>query len=294
MSEHRAQEPLVEKRPFFPRMVRVLAIPIILFWGLLAISTNTFMPKLEDVAEELAGPQVPHYAPSQRALLHIGEKFQESNSTSWPMVVREANRPLGDVDHQYYDELMRRLLRDTKHVQSSIDLWGKPITAAGAQSLDGKATYVLLRLGGDIGQMQANESVDAVRNIVAKDPPPPGLKVYVSGAAPLASDTLAIANSSLNNITIVTIILIFVMLFLVYRSVSTLAVPMYGVLFELLVAKGVISTLGHLGYIELSSFAVNVLVALTLGAGTDYGIFLMGRYHEARRLGEGKEEAFYP
>jgi putative drug exporter of the RND superfamily len=293
MSEHRAQEPLVEKRPFFPRMVRALAIPIILFWGLLAISTNTFMPQLENVAEELAGPQVPHYAPSQRALLRIGEKFHESNSTSLAMIVFEADRPLGDADHRYYDDLMRRLQRDTKHVQYVMDLWGKPITAAGAQSLDGKATYVLLRLGGDIGQMEANESVNAVRDIVAKDAPPPGLKVYVSGAAPLASDTLGIANSSLNNITIVTIILIFVMLFLVYRSVSTLAVPMYGVLFELLIAKGVISTLGHLGYIELSSFAVNVVVALTLGAGTDYGIFLMGRYHEARRAGESREEAYY-
>src|ERR1700751_4505872 len=293
MSEHGAQEPFVETRPFFPRMVRVLAIPIILFWGLLAIATNTFMPQVEKVAEELAGPQVPHYAPSQRALLAIGEKFHESNSTSLAMVVLEANRPLGAIDHTYYDELMRRLNRDTKHVQYVMDLWGKPITAAGAQSVDGKATYVLLRLAGDIGQMQANESVNAVRDIVAKDTPPPGLKVYVSGAAPLASDTLTIANSSLNDIPIVTVFLIVGMLFLVYRSVSTLAVPLYGVLFELLVAKGVISTLGHLGYLELSSFAVNIVVALTLGAGTDYGIFLMGRYHEARQAGQGREDAFY-
>ena len=141
--------------------------------------------------------------------------------------------------------------------------------------------------------MQANKSVGAIRDTVAKDTPPPGLKVYVSGAAPLATDELTIANSSLNDITIVTIILIFGMLFLVYRRVSTLAVPIYGVLFELLVAKGVVSTLGTLGYLELSSFAVNIVVALTLGAGTDYGIFLMGRYHEARQAGESKEEAFY-
>ncbi|MBV8347930.1 MAG: RND family transporter, partial [Mycolicibacterium sp.] len=114
-----------------------------------------------------------------------------------------------------------------------------------------------------------------------------------SGAAPLASDTVAIANSSLNDITIVTIFLITGMLLLVYRSIVTLFVPLAGVLFELLVAKGVTATLGHLGYIELSSFAVNIVVALTLGAGTDYGIFLMGRYHEARQAGEGKEEAFY-
>ncbi|SPM37813.1 putative membrane protein MmpL [Mycobacterium rhizamassiliense] len=291
MSEHRTETPV--KRPFVPRMVRAFAIPIIAFWGLLAVSTNTFMPQVERVAEELAGPVVPHYAPSQRALLSIGAKFQESNSTSLAMVVLEANRPLGDQDHQYYDELMRRLLHDTNHVQSAIDLWGKPITAAGAQSLDGKCTYVLLRLAGDIGQMQANQSVAAVRNIVAKDTPPPGLKVYVSGAAPLASDTVAIANNSLNNITIVTIFLILGMLLLVYRSIVTLFVPLAGVLFEMLVAKGVIATLGHLGYIELSSFAVNIVIALTLGAGTDYGIFLIGRYHEARHDGEGREEAFY-
>ena len=94
MSEHRANETRA-KRPFFPRMVRAFAIPIIVFWGLLAIATNTFMPKVEDVAEELAGPMVPHYAPSQRALLSIGAKFQESNSTSFTMIVLEGDRPLG-------------------------------------------------------------------------------------------------------------------------------------------------------------------------------------------------------
>jgi RND superfamily putative drug exporter len=274
-------------------MVRLLAVPIILFWALLAITTNTFEPKVEDVAMELAGPMVPHYAPSQRALLHIGAKFQESNSTNLTMVVFEANRSLGDQDHHYYDDLMRRFQRDTKHVQYVMDLWGKPFTAAGAQSVDGKSTYVLLRLAGDIGQIQANESVDAVRDIVAKDNPPSGLKVYVSGAAPLASDTLSIANASLNNVTIVTILLIVVMLLLVYRSPATLLVPLGGVLFEMLVARGIVATLGHLGYIELSSFAVNIVVALTLGAGTDYGIFLMGRYHEARQAGETREDSFY-
>ncbi|WP_179868898.1 RND family transporter [Mycobacterium avium] len=292
MTEHRLGASRV-KRPLIPRMVRAFAIPIIFFWGLLAVTTNTFMPQVERVAEELAGPMVPHYAPSQRSLLHIGEKFHESNSTNLTMVVFEANRPLGDSDHLYYDDLMRRLQRDTKHVQYVMDLWGKPFTAAGAQSVDGRCTYVLLRLAGDIGQIQANQSVDAVRDIIKNDTPPPGLKVYVSGAAPLASDTLSIANASLNNVTIVTIILIVVMLLLVYRTPSTLLVPLLAVLIEMLVAKGITSTLGHLGYIELSSFAVNIVIALTLGAGTDYGIFLMGRYHEARQAGESREDSFY-
>jgi putative drug exporter of the RND superfamily len=293
VSEHRLEEPRV-KRPFIPRMVRTFAIPIIFFWGFLAVTMTAFTPKVEEVAEELAGPMIPHYAPSQRALLHIGDKFHESNSTNLTMVVFEAqHRQLGDQDHRYYDDLMQRLQRDTKHVQYVMDLWGKPFTAAGAQSVDGKCTYVLLRLAGDIGQIEANASVNAVRDIIAKDTPPPGLKVFVSGAAPLASDTLNIANASLNNVTIVTIVLIMVMLLIVYRSPPTLLPVLLGVLVEMLFAKGLISFLGHHGLIELSSFAVNIVIALTLGAGTDYGIFLMGRYHEARLAGESREDSFY-
>jgi transport protein len=287
VSAHRA------KRPFFARTAHLLAIPIIVFWGLVAVTTNTFIPKVEDVAAELAGPMIPTYAPSQSAMLHIGEKFRESTSTSLTMVVLEADHPLDAQDHHYYDDLMQRLKHDTQHVQYVMDLWGKPFSAAGAQSNDGKATFVLLRLAGDIGQIQANQSVNAVRDIIDNDAPPPGLHAYVSGAAPLASDTLTIANSSLNDITIVTIFLIIAMLLIVYRSPSTVLMPLATVLFEMLIAKGVISTLGHFGVIPLSSFAVNMVVSLTLGAGTDYGIFLMGRYQEARQLGEDREEAYY-
>jgi RND superfamily putative drug exporter len=287
MSQHHATRPLAA------RLVRLLAIPIIIFWALLAVVTNTFVPQVERVAEELAGPMVPTYAPSQEAMLAIGEKFQESDSTSMTMLVLEADHPLGEPDHRYYDALVRTLQADTDHVQYVMDTWGKPITAAGAQSLDGKAAYVLLRLAGDIGQLQANESVEAVRHTVDSSDPPPGLSVYVSGAAPLAADTVATANRSLNNITIATIFLIIFMLLLVYRSYVTMLVPLFGVLILMLAAKGVIATLGHFGYIQLSSFAVNLVVALTLGAGTDYGIFLMGRYHEARLNGESREDAFY-
>src|ERR1700753_1569523 len=129
VSEHRLDEPRV-KRPFLPRMVRRFAVPLIFFWGFSAVTMTAFTPKVEDVAEELAGPMVPHYAPSQRALLHIAEKSHESNSPNLTMVVFEANHPLNDKDHQYYDDLMRRLEHDTKHVQYVMDLWGKPFTAA--------------------------------------------------------------------------------------------------------------------------------------------------------------------
>ncbi|CAM5662639.1 RND family transporter [Mycolicibacterium aubagnense] len=283
----------VPKRPFIPRMVRLLAIPIIVFWALLAVVTNTFVPKIEDVAQELAGPMVPTYAPSQVAMLTIGKEFHESTSTSLTMLVLEADRGLTEQDRDYYAGLVRTLKADSTHVQYVMDTWGKPITAAGAQSLDGKSAYVLLRLAGDIGQMEANNSVNAVRHIVDTSNPPAGLKVYVSGAAPLAADTVLIANSSLNNITIATMFLIIFMLLLVYRSVVTMLVPFFGVILLMLSVKGVISAFGHYGVIPLLSFATNMVISLTLGAGTDYGIFLIGRYHEARLAGQSREDAYY-
>ena len=124
MSAHQAG------RPFFPKAVRVLAIPIIIFWGLVAVTTNTFVPKVEDVAAELAGSLVPTYAPSQYALLHIGDKFKESNSTSLTMVVLEADRPLEDQDHQYYDELVRRLKQDTRCNRRGLSLDSEEIGRA--------------------------------------------------------------------------------------------------------------------------------------------------------------------
>ncbi|OKH83663.1 hypothetical protein EB75_08030 [Mycobacterium sp. ST-F2] len=281
------------RRPFVARTVRFLAIPIIVFWALLAVITNTFVPQIERVAEELAGPMVPTYAPSQVAMLTIGKEFHESTSTSLTMLVLEADRGLTEQDRDYYAGLVRTLNADSTHVQYVMDTWGKPITAAGAQSLDGKAAYVLLRLAGDIGQMEANNSVNAVRQIVKNSNPPAGLKVYVSGAAPLAADTVLIANSSLNNITIATMFLIIFMLLLVYRSVVTMLVPFFGVILLMLSVKGVISAFGHYGVIPLSSFATNMVISLTLGAGTDYGIFLIGRYHEARLAGESREDAYY-
>src|ERR1700744_5137902 len=43
----------------------------------------------------------------------------------------------------------------------------------------------------------------------------------------------------------------------------------------------------------LSTLAKKMLVLMAIAAGTDYAIFVVGRYHEARGLGETREQAFY-
>src|ERR1700751_5900370 len=101
------------------------------------------------------------------------------------MIVLEGQQPLGDDAHTYYAGLVRQLRDDPKHVEHVQDLWGDRLTAAGAQSADGKAAYVQLNLAGDQGTTLGQESVAAVRNIVERTPPPPGVGGYVAGPAAL-------------------------------------------------------------------------------------------------------------
>src|SRR6202022_55079 len=137
------------------------------------------------------------------------------------------------------------------------------------------------------------ESVDAVRDIVAHTPPPPGVKAYVTGAAPLITDQFEVGSKGILKVTIVTVLVISTMLLFVYRSVVTMFLVLFTVLVELAAARGIVAFLGNSGLIGLSTFAANLLTLLVIAAGTDYAIFFLGRYHEARHAAEDRETAFY-
>ncbi|CAM3068525.1 MMPL family RND transporter [Mycobacterium intermedium] len=281
------------ERPFIARIIHALAIPIILGWLAVCFVLTVFVPSLEIVGQERSVSLSPSDAPSFEAMKTIGEEFREGNTDSTAMLILEGKEPLGDPAHKYYDTLVRKLRADTKHVQSVQDFWGDPLTAAGAQSNDGKAVYVQLNLAGNQGEPLANESVEAVRKIVAETPAPPGVKTYVTGLAALSSDMHNSGDKSMIKITATTVVVIFLMLMAVYRSVITVVVLLLTVGFELTAARGVVALFGHLGVFGLSTFAVSLLTSLAIAAGTDYGIFIFGRYQEARQAGEDRESAFY-
>lgn len=281
-------------RPRGARLLRKLSIPIILFWVAVAIVTNVFFPSLEATTKVNAGAMVPRDAPSSHAAIVNGQAFDESDYTSVAVVLLETTgRELAQQDHAYYDELVRRLREDTEHVQSVMDLWGQPVTMSGAQSADARAATLTVRPTGDLGDAHANASTEAIRDIIAELPRPEGLNAYVTGPAALAADTLDAADKSMAKLTLVTIVMIIVMLFIAYRSITVAIIPLLGVLVILAVARGIVSILVSNQVIGISSFAANMLVSLVLGASTDYGIFFLGRYQEARRAGQDREDAWY-
>ncbi len=279
--------------PIIPRMIRLFSVPILLGWLAITVLVNIATPQLEVVGQQHSVSLAPKDAPSMQATQRVGRDFKEFDSNSSVMIVLEGDQPLGDDAHHYYDGLIKKLEQDTKHIEHIQDFWGDPLTAAGSQSADGKAAYVQLYLAGNQGESRATESVQAVRDIVASDPPPPGIHTYVAGPAALTADQHHAGDRTVKLITMVSISVIFIMLLLVYRSVVTVVLVLGMVFMELAAARGIVATLSYHNLIGLSTFAVNLLTTLAIAAGTDYAIFLVGRYHEARAAGEDRETAFY-
>ncbi|BBX09196.1 RND family transporter [Mycolicibacterium aichiense] len=281
-------------RPVVADTIRRFSALVILGWLAIIVGLTLGVPTLEQVEAEHAVSQNPTDAPSWKATQRMSEVFQESTSGNAPvMIVLEGQQPLGDDAHAYYDRLIRQLRSDTKHVQHIQNFWGDPLTSAAAESDDGKAAYVQIIVTGRAGDALANESVQAVQHVVAQTPAPPGIRTYVTGPAALAADISVAGNSTVTTITLVSIAVILVTLLIIYRAPLTVIALLMVVFVQLQAARGIVALLGHFEIIGLTSLAVNLLVALVIAAGTDYGIFFIGRYHEARLAGEDRETAFY-
>ncbi|MBV8928244.1 MAG: MMPL family transporter, partial [Mycobacteriaceae bacterium] len=235
----------VGAHPVIPHVIRLFCVPILLGWLALTFLVNIAVPQLEVVGESHATSLAPNDAPSLQAMQRVGKDFKEFDSNSSVMVVLEGDQPLGDEAHHYYDGLIKKLETDTKHIEHIQDFWGDPLTAAGSQSADGKAAYVQLYLAGNQGESLSNESVQAVRDIVANTPPPPGIKTYVAGPAALMADQHHAGDKSIKMITMVTIGVIFLMLLLVYRSIVTVILVLGMVFIELAAARGIVACLGY-------------------------------------------------
>ena len=279
-------------RPLIARFVRAFSVPFILLWLFIAVGLGVLSPSLDDVATKHSVPMTPKDAPAFKAMMHIGHVFKEFNSDSSAMVVLEGQDKLGDSAHEFYNQIVKKLRAD-KHVQNVQDFWGDPLTAAGSQSPDGKAAYVQVFLDGDQGTTPSHESVAAVRKIVDQTPAPPGVKAYVAGNTVLNADTSIVGHKSMATMALVSIAVIFAMLLTVYRSIATAILCLVVIGIELFAAQGVTATAGNLNIIGLTPYAVSMITMLSIAAGTDYIIFLLGRYHEARSMGQDRETAFY-
>ncbi|OFB42564.1 hypothetical protein BA059_04970 [Mycolicibacterium sp. (ex Dasyatis americana)] len=262
-----------------------LAIAVAFCWLLVAGAGTVALPHLEQVIKTHGKSFIPAGTPSSVMADKIAEKFQRGGTNNVNYLILQRQGPLSDVDRAYYGRIIAALRADDAHVGDIADLWSDPLTAGMNLSADRSAVFALLALNGNVGTSTATESVDAARALVASSDPPPGLNVFVAGPGSAVTDELAAIDRDMIIVTVVTVLVIALLLLVVYRSPVTVLVPLATIGLALATARATTAVLGEHDLIELSTFSAALMSAMVLGAGTDYSIFLLGRYHEGRRTG---------
>jgi predicted RND superfamily exporter protein len=126
--------------------------------------------------------------------------------------------------------------------------------------------------------------VERVRDQIGE--PPEGVEVELAGLSVLAAESASDLSRSRYWLTLAGILAVALALFAVYRSWRRTLVP----LVPTVLATGWASLLLWLTGIPLNPMSA-ALGALTIAVATEFGVLLVGRFHEEREGGVGVEEA---
>lgn len=261
---------------------------VICLWAAAAIGLTVLVPPLETVSRQQATDPIPADVASFQALDTMGRAFNEPGAAATVFVVM--SDPSGfNAARSRYESFVDRL-RQTPEVQSVRDLASDRVAAKQAISADRKAWYLPLGLRGRFGGPDTAEAVEAVRTTAAQVFDGSSTRVHVTGPSATFADQVHAAESELVLISIATLVLIGIILLIVYRSVITALLPLVVIGASLAVARGILSGLGELG-LPVSQYSIAFLTAILLGAGTDYSVFVIARYHERIRAGDTPADA---
>lgn len=263
---------------------------VVIFWLAAAAALNVFVPQLERTVAQHSAPFTPENS-ATATLRQMSQDFGVPASTAVGSIVLSSDRALGDADFDYYHRLVQRLIADKDDVAYLLDMFSNPGLGGAGMSPDKKAIQLLIATTGDVGSTRAHQSTENVRAAIAALTRPDGLEVNLTGPSPTLSDLFSAIDTSLLIITAVSILLITLLLLAVYRSLLTALIPLLTVGISLGVARPVISWLGGHELLSVSNFSIALATAMVLGAGTDYGIFLLANYHEGRRRGLPVDDA---
>ena len=77
-----------------------------------------------------------------------------------------------------------------------------------------------------------------------------------------------------------------IVLLVVYRNPIAMLLPLTGIGISLVIAQSLVAGLSEYAGLGVSNQAIILLTAMIAGAGTDYAVFLISRYHDYVRRGE--------
>jgi putative drug exporter of the RND superfamily len=253
---------------------------VVAAWVAAAILATLFFPSLASVARQNNTSSLPAGSPSLHAA-RLATPFQGPNQTPVPVVIARTSGTLATADVGAVGRLAVGLAKVTGVQQ---------VKNLGA-SADHKAVQLQVLAGIDLASPgPAGHLVAGLRHAIRASALPDSLHAHLAGPVAVQADASQAGQRAINLGQDLSIVFILALLLVVFRSVLAPLLTLAPAVLVTQLAGPVIAEASRAG-LQVTSLTQIMLLILTLGAGTDYGLFLVFRVREELRTGRSPHDA---
>ncbi len=254
---------------------------VLIGWLAAAVGATLAFPSLASVTKANNTSFLPASAPSQRAA-ELASPVQKADLTPVPVVLATTTgAPLTPAQAEAVGPVVARL-RGVADVVVVKDLGRSP---------DGAADEVLALANVPRGVDSADKAlVHDLRAALAGVRLPAGVQAHLAGDIASQVDSQSSSSGTGSQVQGLSVLFILVLLALIFRAVLAPLVTLLPAFLVVQLAGPVIGEATKAG-LQVSTLSQLMLIVLVLGAGTDYGLFLVFRVREELRAGREPHDA---
>lgn len=286
------------------RFVVKLPWLVVALWIVGAVLLLKFAPSYSAVAAHQQSSNLPASAESMRAAALAQHAFPQISDNEVGTLVIADSAGVGLPDLALAQRLatwLRDPITGPGHVQAVQSPSDSPRFAAHLLSQDHLAYLMVVTFDTANGNLLGGTVAAIEQHVQALALAPQQRVGFTSDAAIThdlgssvgvsTSQSGASSSSSSSPTRSLGLLVVLVVLALVYRSPLAVLLPLLAIGAVLLVGPSVIAWVAMFTGLAIGSFSLPFVVTVTLGAGTNYGLFLISRYREELRAGAERQQA---
>jgi len=253
---------------------------VLLIWIVGVVLAGALLPALSSVTQNNNQKFLPASAASSRAA-DLAKPFGTSGLVPVPVVAAVSAGRLTTADTTALTSLQAAMTK-VPNVARVIDA---------GQSSDGQAEQltVLANPAVNGNQGAATDLIDGLRGAIAGAHLASGLQAHVTGPIAIAVDQQKASGNTGNKVQALSLLFVILLLVLIFRSLTLALVTVLPAAFSVSIAGPLVAEAAKHG-LQVSPIAQLLLIVLVIGAGTDYGLFLVFRVREELRKREHDTE----
>jgi putative drug exporter of the RND superfamily len=253
---------------------------VVAAWAVAAVLAIVFLPSLASVTKESNTDQLPASSPSLAAA-RLAAPLQDPDQTPVLIVIAPGSGTVTTADAAAIGRLGAHLAK-VANVQQVKDL---------GESTDRQVVQLEVLAGLNLADTSSPQHlVTGLRDAITASALPPGLHAHLAGPVPAQADVSAAGQKALGLGLGLSIVFIVALLLVVFRALLAPLLTLAPAVLVTQLAGHVIGAAGKAG-LAVSPLSQALLLILTIGAGTDYGLFLVFRVREELRAGRDPHDA---